>query len=195
MYFDKHNIRLIALLLVVITLSACDKADPFEDTNSGRNTLGFYLNGKKVEYFWQPTLFPAVDYVYANENSKDTLEVYAKLETIEELGDNCHIYCRLPLKRLMTGAVLENVADIELTYLAGIEGTENNGTILHYRYLDITSSCFRIRAYQPREVLSGTFEFDGIAEFMDDTSLGCKITDGHFDVRWNAWQNIAPSLQ
>jgi len=34
-------------------------------------------------------------------------------------------------------------------------------------------------------VLSGIFEFDGDAHFMDGTDKHCKITEGHFDVEWH----------
>ena len=182
--------RLIGVLtmLAALSLASCDKDDPFEETDTGKNTLGFLLNGKKVEYAWEPIL-PFVDYgyhVYAMEDymGNDTLYIYAALEPIEELRGSNHISIKLPITKLSPGAVLENVADIELTYLAG---SEKEGEITHNygQNLDITSSRVGIRTCIRGKVLSGTFEFEGDAHFMDGTDKHCKITEGHFDVEWH----------
>ena len=172
-------------MLIVLCLASCEKADPFEETDWGKNTLGFMLNGKKVEYYWQPTLPPAVYFesVWAKEYSNDTLEIHASLDPIEELGGNNSITINLPVRKLTNGAVLVNEADIILPYLAGSEQVEDY-TRLYYNSLDITTSRVGIRTCKPGEVLSGTFEFEGDAEFRDGTTKHCKITNGHFDVKW-----------
>lgn len=177
--------RIAFALFVAFSLVACEKADPFEETDSGKNTLGFMLNGKKVEYFWQPVMPPAVymDPVWAKEYSNDTLEIYASLDPIEELGENNSITINLPVKKLTNGAVLVNEADIILPYLAGSEQVEDY-TRLYYNSLNIATSRVGIRTCKPGEVLSGTFEFEGDAEFRDGTTKHCKITNGHFDVKW-----------
>lgn len=176
------------VMLAVFSLTSCDKDDPFEETDTGKNTLGFLLNGKKVEYAWQQIL-PFTDYgcpVYAMEDymGNDTLYINAVLESIEELRGSNYISIKLPITKLSPGAVLENVADIELPYLAG---SEQEGGITHNysQNLDITSSCVGIRTCKRGEVLSGTFEFEGDAHFMDGTGKHCKITEGHFDVEWH----------
>lgn len=177
--------RIAFALFVAFSLVACEKADPFEETDSGKNTLGFMLNGKKVEYFWQPVMPPAVymDPVWAKEYSNDTFEIYASLDPIEELGGNNSITINLPVKKLTNGAVLVNEADIILPYLAGSEQVEDY-TRLYYNSLNIATSRVGIRTCKPGEVLSGTFEFEGDAEFRDGTTKHCKITNGHFDVKW-----------
>jgi len=53
--------RITFALLAAFSLVSCDKDDPFVETDSGKNTFGFLLNGKKVEYAWQPIL-PFIDY-------------------------------------------------------------------------------------------------------------------------------------
>ena len=177
--------RIAFALICAFCLASCEKADPFEETDSGKNTLGFMLNGKKVEYFWQPVMPPAVymDPVWAKEYSNDTLEIYASLDPIEELGGNNSITINLPVKKLTNGAVLVNEADIILPYLAGSEQVEDY-TRLYYNSLNIATSRVGIRTCKPGEVLSGTFEFEGDAEFRDGTTKHCKITNGHFDVKW-----------
>lgn len=177
--------RIAFALICAFCLASCEKADPFEETDSGKNTLGFMLNGKKVEYFWQPVMPPAVymDPVWAKEYSNDTIEIYASLDPIEELGGNNSITINLPVKKLTNGAVLVNEADIILPYLAGSEQVEDY-TRLYYNSLDIVTSRVGIRTCKPGEVLSGTFEFEGDAEFRDGTTKHCKITNGHFDVKW-----------
>ena len=180
--------RIMFITLAAFSLASCDKDDPFVETDTGKNTLGFLLNGKKVEYAWEPIL-PFVDYgykVYAMEDymGNDTLYINAVLEPIEELRGSNYISIKLPITKLSPGAVLENVADIELPYLAG---SEQKGEITHkYRQnLAITSSRVGIRTCKRGEVLSGTFEFEGDAHFMDGTDKHCKITEGHFDVEWH----------
>lgn len=182
--------RIAFTLFVAFSLVACEKADPFEETDSGKNTLGFMLNGKKVEYYWQPVMPPAVymDPVWAREYSNDTLEIYASLESIAALGGHNSITINLPVKKLTNGAVLVNQADIILSYLAGSEPVEDY-TRLYYNSLDITTSRVSIRTCKPGEVLSGTFEFEGDAEFRDGTTQHCRITNGHFDVKWEKYQN------
>lgn len=81
--------RIAFAMLAVLSFASCDKDDPFVETDTGKNTLGFLLNGKKVEYAWEPIL-PFTDYgykVYAMEDytRNDTLIMYAVLEPIEEL--------------------------------------------------------------------------------------------------------------
>ena len=51
----------------------------------------------------------------------DTLLINAVLEPIEELRGSNYISIKLPITKLSAGVVLENVADIELPYLAGSE--------------------------------------------------------------------------
>ena len=175
-------------MLAVLSFASCDKDDPFVETDTGKNTLGFLLNGKKVEYAWEPIL-PFTDYgykVYAMEDytRNDTLIMYAVLEPIEELRGSNFISIKMPITKLSPGAVLENVANIELPYLAG---SEQDGEITHNytQNLDITSSRVGIRTCKRGEVLSGTFEFEGDAHFMDGTDVHCKITEGNFDVEWH----------
>ena len=179
--------RLISVfvMLAAFSLASCDKDDPFEETDSGKNTLGFLLNGKKVEYAWQP-IFPFTDYelsVSAQELRNDTLHIYARLEPIEDLRGASIISINLPIKKLSTGAILENEADIELVYLAGSK-QEGEITYMYSNSLDITASRVGIRTCKRGKVLSGNFEFEGDAHFMDGTDKHCKITDGHFDVKW-----------
>jgi len=177
--------KLALMVLTVCSLASCEKADPFKETDSGMNTLGFMLDGKKVEYYWQPTLPPAVymESVWAKEFNNDTLLIYAHLEPVEELGGDGFIVISLPVKILTQGAILENVADIQLPYLAG---SEQEGNITHHyrEILDITASRVGIRTCKPGEVLSGVFGFEGDAHFMDGTTKHFTITDGHFDVKW-----------
>ena len=116
--------RIAFAMLAVLSFASCDKDDPFVETDTGKNTLGFLLNGKKVEYAWEPIL-PFTDYgykVYAMEDytRNDTLIMYAVLEPIEELRGSNYISIKLPITKLSPGAVLENVANIELPYLAAI---------------------------------------------------------------------------
>ena len=106
------------------------------------------------------------------------------LEPIEELRGSNYISIKLPITKLSAGAVLENVADIELPYLAGSE-QEGEFTRNYRQNLDIISSRVGIRTCKRGEVLSGIFEFDGDAHFMDGTDKHCKITEGHFDVEWH----------
>ena len=75
--------RIMFITLAAFSLASCDKDDPFVETDTGKNTLGFLLNGKKVEYAWEPIL-PFVDYgykVYAMEDymGNDTLYINAVL--------------------------------------------------------------------------------------------------------------------
>lgn len=177
--------RITFALLAAFSLASCDKDDPFVETDSGKNIFGFLLNGKKVEYAWQPIL-PFTDYsepVQALEYGNDTLRIYARLESIEELMGAEVITIDMPISKLTAGAVLDNVADIGLTYHAGAV-QEGNVTHYHNRNLDIIKSRVSIRSCKPGEVLSGTFEFEGDAEFLDGTTRHCIITDGHFDVKW-----------
>ena len=180
--------RIAFAMLAVLSFASCDKDDPFVETDTGKNTLGFLLNGKKVEYAWEPIL-PFTDYgykVYAMEDytRNDTLIMYAVLEPIEELRGSNYISIKLPITKLSPGAVLENVANIELPYLAG---AEQEGEITHNytQNLDITSSRVGIRTCKRGEVLSGIFEFEGDAHFMDGRDVHCKITEGNFDVEWH----------
>ena len=180
--------RIAIAMIAVFFLTSCDKDDPFEETDSGKNTLGFLLNGKKVEYAWEQIL-PFTDYgykVYAAEDytRNDTLLINAVLEPIEELRGSNYISIKLPITKLSAGAVLENVADIELPYLAGSE-QEGEFTRNYRQNLDIISSRVGIRTCKRGEVLSDIFEFDGDAHFMDGTDKHCKITEGHFDVEWH----------
>ena len=124
--------------------------------------------------------------VYAAEDytRNDTLLINAVLEPIEELRGSNYISIKLPITKLSAGAVLENVADIELPYLAGSE-QEGEFTRNYRQNLDIISSRVGIRTCKRGEVLSGIFEFDGDAHFMDGTDKHCKITEGHFDVEWH----------
>ena len=57
--------RIAIAMIAVFFLTFCDKDDPFEETDSGKNTLGFLLNGKKVEYAWEQIL-PFTDYGLKN---------------------------------------------------------------------------------------------------------------------------------
>ena len=179
---------IVIMMFAAFTLVSCDKADPFEDTDSGKNTLGFFLNGKKVEYFWAPRIPPAVyvESVGAREYT-DTLEIWASLEKNEELEKSEYIAICLPLEQVRQGAVLDNVADIELPYLAGSELKEDSVTSLYYGLLDISSSRVTIRTYKQGELISGTFSFEGNAEFMDGSTKHCSITNGHFDVKIEKW--------
>lgn len=181
-------LKIVFIMIAAVILTSCEKADPFEETDSGKNTLGFMLNGKKVEYQWTPVMPPAVYTmpVWAREYSNDTLEIFASLQSIEELRGANIITIALPVEKLKQGAILENVADIQLPYLAGSEQVDDY-TRLYYEHLDITTSCVRIRTCKPGEVLSGTFEFEGDATFMDSTTKHIKVTNGHFDVKWEIY--------
>lgn len=187
--------RLIGLFAILATLSliSCEKSDPFIETDSGKNTLGFMLNGKKVEYYWQPVLPPAVyiEPVSARELINGTLEISANLEPMEELGNTSIIVINLPVNKLAQGAILKNVADIQLPYLAGSEKVDDY-TRLYYDDLKITSSRVGIRTCKPGEVLSGTFEFEGDATFMNGTTKHFKITKGNFDVKWKIKEYYHP---
>ena len=173
--------RFAIMIFATFALVSCDKPDPFEDTDYGRNTLGFFLNGEKVEYSWTPRIPPAVYFksVEAIEYT-DTLEIWASLEKNRDRVE--HIAIFLPLDQVRPGAVLDNVADIELTYLAGSEPIEDSVTRRYYGCLDIGSSRVTIRTYKQGELISGSFSFEGDAEFMAGSTRHWSITNGHFDV-------------
>ena len=188
--------RLAFAMLAAFSVASCDKDDPFVDTDSGKNTLGFLLNGKKVEYVWYaPILPPAVSLptsqgAHAIEHA-DTLEIYSKLTGAVEVLDGLEqISLCLPLNQVSQGAVLNNTADIVLPFLTGKEIDSDGWTHMFWGHLKVTSSRVSIRTCKRGELISGTFECEGDAEFPDGTSKHCKITNGHFDVDWEIWHTM-----
>ena len=182
--------KIALVMIAVLSIVSCEKADPFDDTDSGRNTLGFRLNGEKVEYYWQPVV-PVAPVVYMesvwSRERNDTLEIFAKLEMPDALkvyGFGGTISIELPVSRLSPSAVLDNVAEIGLPYVAHQELDSLGVTHLYGQNLNISRSRVVIRSCIPDELVSGTFEFEGDAEYRDGTKRHCKISDGHFDVKW-----------
>lgn len=193
------KLRRIILVAVValLCLASCEKEDPFVPTDSAKNTLGFMLNGKKVEYLWQPPFYISdadPQHVKAREYN-DTLEIYASLTGGTDVLDGLeHISIILPVSKLVSGAVLDNVAEIYVPYIAGRE-KEDNVTHLHGKCLDITTSRVGIRTCKRGEVISGTFECEGDAEFDDGTKKHYSITNGNFDVKWDILSNFQSDEQ
>jgi hypothetical protein len=184
-------LRLATVLCSVFLFASCEKPDSFEDTDSGKNTLGFLLNGKKVEYSWQPFI-PIAPIVYNESVSAreygDTLEIFACLSFPDDFND--YDFCKvisinLPVSQLISGAVLENVADIQLPYYADRETDSDGVTHFDGRMVDVSSSRVNIRTCKPKDMISGTFEFDGDAEYADGTKRHCVVNNGHFDVKWS----------
>ncbi len=176
-------IRFFMAFCVILSFAACEKSDPFTETDAGNNTLGFLLDGKKVEYKWvkyaalSPEYLPSV---MSQKWGEDSLRVWAFLDGAEGCK---YIEMRMPLHKLKNGARLNNEAKVELTYEAG-SYEEDGKTIQDLRVLEASSSSIYIRTCLKNKVLSGTFSFEGDAIYMNGDTRHHRIANGMFDVEW-----------
>ena len=181
--------RILFLLTIVLLGAACEKIDPFAETDEGKNILGFYLDGTKVSYETSggfPSEYPYKHCVYARKINADSLEISALL-------DNYYydqIMMKLAISDIATSGRLKN-PEIMLRcfyrmYPIAPDLHIDGGARKEYAWAEATEGEIRFRKWDPETgILSGNFEFTCDATQFDGSVKHLSITEGNFDVRFN----------
>lgn len=183
------NRLLFLISLILVAVSCNSPIDPFEETDEGKNVLGFYLNGEKIRYATMggfPSEYPYEHCVYAKQlnTTPDSLEISAKL------ANNYYQYIsiKIALSDIRTDKVIKD-PDITLTYfykklpLPPSEYSEG-GVSVYLSDTDFVSGNLSFRKWdQQVGILSGNFSFDCTATQHDGSVKRISVTKGTFDVR------------
>ena len=184
---DSTMKHLLCILSIIFLAASCEKADPFTETDEGKNVLGFYLNGEKVSYTTSggfPSEYPYKHCVYTKRINSDSLEVSALL-------DNSY-YDEITIKIAVADISTEQDIidpDITLRYLyrkypIAPDDFVDGGHRIEYSYTDFVSGKLSFRKWdQTTGILSGNFEFECNAPQFDDSVRRISVTGGNFDVQ------------
>lgn len=183
----KRFLSPVLFLIVCLILQGCKKDDPFEATQEGKNTLGFYFDGKKYEYDTSggfPSEYPYENCVYGWYFTTEN-----KLSVSAIIADSklCHFSFELAERNIQTGKIYEltkenSTFNAVLTFVYPHD--KGNGTT-EYTYKNPTAKRGFIeftKFDREHRIASGKFEFDFDIESDSGEISSKRLTGGMFDV-------------
>lgn len=186
----KLSFSFILTFIVCVSFQSCvKKENPFLDTQEGKNTLGFYLDGKKYEYATAggfPSEYPYSHCVYGSYFTADhKFSLSAELDSQDDLDDFSLTLINDNLKAGKKYMLTEegSLLEVILTYVHwtpqgnGMSTSEINKIKAKSGYIEFSK--FDINS----KIASGRFEFEfeSESESEKEEPVIKKLTNGMFD--------------